>query len=431
MRRLPDCAGQGEATPLIIVGAGPAGLAAGMACLQSKMEFCIVDIGKPLGTRNHNDPADLGHGTGGAGLYSDGKFSFFPSGTQLWTLQPRRDLETSYRWLMAELRRVGVRMHDIPSAQRVEALKISTNKPIVEKSYPSIYATLPQRKALIQGMENALAGRIYSNTTVTQIAEHRLGCQLTLARPPDCNKTLTVKFLLLASGRFGPLLIHRSSSVPKTFRRLEVGIRIEQSRDDFFLAAHPQVDPKYIISDEQNGIEYRTFCCCRDGEIVAIEHDGISALSGRSDVVNTGRSNVGFHLRVLDEAVAVRLWPALSDRLRASPMPSRMAMADLLNAKAPEDTPVGQQLGPEVAQLIAVGLKRLIAHVGEGSLSDAIIHSPAVEGFFEYPAVDSRLRIPDTCIWAAGDVNGRFRGLVAALVSGYFAGLQIAQELRR
>jgi hypothetical protein len=39
---------------------------------------------------------NLTTGVGGCGLYSDGKFSFFPSATQLWQLRTRAALAASY-----------------------------------------------------------------------------------------------------------------------------------------------------------------------------------------------------------------------------------------------------------------------------------------------------------------------------------------------
>jgi len=70
----------------LIVGAGPAGL----ACAQSlRVTFpaaktIVIDSGKSVRHRDHENAVDIACGVGGAGLYSDGKFSFFPSGTDIW-----------------------------------------------------------------------------------------------------------------------------------------------------------------------------------------------------------------------------------------------------------------------------------------------------------------------------------------------------------
>ncbi|WP_456756604.1 hypothetical protein [Bradyrhizobium sp. USDA 4461] len=253
---------------------------------------------------------------------------------------------------------------------------------------------------------------------------------MSLSTSDDAEEALIARAVLLATGRFGPLLVQRTGFLPSRFRRFEIGVRIEQPTGQFFLADHPQVDPKFIFTSPRRDIEYRTFCCCRNGEIVAIEHEGILALSGRADGNMTGMSNVGFHLRILDEAMAQRCLNGLLDRLRSPSARVQMELSDFLCAKVAEDTPVGSQLGAGLAALMADGLRQLVARFGDAAFSHAVIHYPAVEGLGGYPMLSDNLRVPDTRIWAAGDVNGRFRGLVAALVSGYFSGLQIAREMR-
>ena len=47
-------------------------------------EFLIIEKGKSISNRDRNDKFDAVAGVGGAGLFSDGKFSFFPSGTNIW-----------------------------------------------------------------------------------------------------------------------------------------------------------------------------------------------------------------------------------------------------------------------------------------------------------------------------------------------------------
>ena len=63
---------------IAIVGAGPAGLAAAAALSQSKKSSVFIfDKGKNAEDRDHTRSEDLGIGIGGAGLFSDGKISFY------------------------------------------------------------------------------------------------------------------------------------------------------------------------------------------------------------------------------------------------------------------------------------------------------------------------------------------------------------------
>jgi len=95
------------------------------------------------------------------------------------------------------------------------------------------------------------------------------------------------------------------------FVRLEVGVRLEQPSGEFFLYRDATPGPKLIWRDLPNRREWRTFCCCRDGEIVPVLIESTISASGRADLPPTGRSSVGFHVRVYDEDQAAKTWTEL------------------------------------------------------------------------------------------------------------------------
>src|SRR5437764_10029484 len=91
---------------------------------------------------------------------------------------------------------------------------------------------------------------------------------------------------------------------------------------------------------------WRTFCCCRDGEVVRTEVRGVVSVSGRADGPTTGKSNVGFNLRVTDARLADSLWPngcwptGDDRRVASQPLngfldnPASSAIAEVLGAEA-------------------------------------------------------------------------------------------------
>src|SRR5581483_1512876 len=81
---------------VLIVGAGPAGLATADGLSGSRLSTLIIDSGKPLKQRDRYSAEDITQGVGGAGLFSDGKFSFFPSSTRLWQLPDHELLQVAY-----------------------------------------------------------------------------------------------------------------------------------------------------------------------------------------------------------------------------------------------------------------------------------------------------------------------------------------------
>ena len=82
---------------VLVVGGGPAGVAAALACRERGISCAVVERGADLRSRRRADPTDIASGVGGAGLFSDGKFSFYPSATEFWKLKPDGDLREAYR----------------------------------------------------------------------------------------------------------------------------------------------------------------------------------------------------------------------------------------------------------------------------------------------------------------------------------------------
>lgn len=59
-----------------VIGAGPAGLATIQALNNSGKKIALIDSGASIRNRNRLLHEEMTHGHGGAGLFSDGKFSF-------------------------------------------------------------------------------------------------------------------------------------------------------------------------------------------------------------------------------------------------------------------------------------------------------------------------------------------------------------------
>src|SRR4051812_13929822 len=98
----------------LIVGAGPAGLAAAAYLEDRGQNYLVVEQGLVGNDRKHYIPEHLGQGVGGAGLYSDGKFSFFPSASALWRLRDSDTLRESYRHIANLLADIGITAPPFP-----------------------------------------------------------------------------------------------------------------------------------------------------------------------------------------------------------------------------------------------------------------------------------------------------------------------------
>ena len=112
--------GRGYDADAIVVGGGPAGVAAALACQERGISFVVLEMGVDLRARRRADPTDIASGVGGAGLFSDGKFSFYPSATKLWELEPEGDLHDAYRRVCEIVGDHGVAAPPFPDHQTLD-----------------------------------------------------------------------------------------------------------------------------------------------------------------------------------------------------------------------------------------------------------------------------------------------------------------------
>jgi len=137
---------------LAILGAGPAGLAA--AAATRHLRSVVFEAGPRLTERSQDAALSSASGVGGAGLYSDGKFSFWPSASNLWKLNPRLLLNASSN-LSSLLQEAPF---DVPDSRQIPIGDPALNRTTKGfKHYPSYYLSPEHRHALIQ----ALANRAY------------------------------------------------------------------------------------------------------------------------------------------------------------------------------------------------------------------------------------------------------------------------------
>ncbi len=382
-----------------------------------------------MSDRDRQSPQDVSSGVGGAGLFSDGKFSFFPSATNLWKLEPRQVLVASYNWYRGLLRGLPwvELVRDLPDESATLGQR-SLDGEVLEKCYPSYYTTLAQRTALTSALVAPLVeGVVLTNADLDEInVGHRAISLISRDRLTGHVTELASQALVIATGRLGPLeLLRMFPTAPWKDGRLEVGVRLEQPSDQFILASHPSVDPK-LIATQPDGGAVRTFCCCREGEVITTYTRGIVSVSGRADVAPTGRSNVGIILR---PSISTRRGdPSLLDRVTDAGQHLICGAGDFLDHSSGGD--LAAVLGETIVTRLSNAIHQLCDVVSRDIDTDkAIVHGIAIEGIGNYPDLRRDLRWGALPIWIAGDATGQFRGLTAAFVSGFFVGQRAREHL--
>jgi hypothetical protein len=392
----------------VVVGAGPAGLSA--ATELSRHGSCLLlDRGPLADRRSRNDPQQILSGVGGAGLFSDGKHSFFPSATALWQLPERPLLMGAFDATAELLRTYGVEAprpsFDSNSAEVASGAWQA-------KLYPALYVSFESRLACIEALWSS-AGERWADSRLLDAG--RSGAELVLeVEREHAHVEVRTRHLVLATGRWSPRSVRawlEPLGVRFAFQRVEFGVRLEMRADDSLFAQLPGVDGKMRFVDPDGAIELRTFCTCRNGEVVLGEAEGLRAFSGRADGPSTGFSNVGLLLRVMDSSRGAKIARAF-ERAEPSSFPLERWPG-----------PLASIFGDDGERLLTQALERFRSQQ-LGSLSGARVHAPCIEGVGDYPLDDGSLKVAPG-IWVAGDLIGRFRGIVASMVSGRYAARSI------
>lgn len=409
-----------------IVGAGPAGLSVATALCAAGRSTVVFEKGRAVDARERRNPGDLVTGVGGAGLFSDGKFSFFPSATELWRLEPRARVETAYSQFTALLSDAASNPYSLPlfppEPSRVRTA--SAPRGITAKRYFSIKTDLEDRLRIVGRLQSELGRAIRTQASVEKIELGNGGLLSITYREGGVNKALICKALVLAGGRFSSISLPEIAPwIPLSYHRTEFGVRIETNAEEFFLEDSEVLDPKLLVNTGVPGVEWRTFCTCRNGEVLETDFDNLVSYSGRSDVDPTQFSNVGFNVRLMredlirrDAALAGEIVKLFDGKIGAF----KVGIGDFMSGSA-------SAYGGRMDQLLRSGLRALKIP----ARSRAIITGPCIEGVGYYPAIDRSLRVEGLPVWAAGDTAGNFRGLTAAFVSGTLCGLNVDGALDR
>lgn len=434
-----------------VIGAGPAGLAAACALRHRGIDVIVYESGKTLSKRQHDTAADIAVGVGGAGLFSDGKFSYYPSGTHVYRLAHRERLRKAYRWLSLQLQSFEIGVEPFPSD--VSQIGMIAGS-IREKKYPSHYASLEQRKELVTQLSQAVEGPIITNAKVHHIKKIPDGYLLGVTENNIGSvSTDPVSAIVLATGRFGGLALSEGricGTIPLKELRYEFGIRIECHHSVGFLNRSTLPDVKCLW--ELGTAQIRTFCTCRRGEVWNISYDTLSAISGRADGPPTEFSNFGVlarfegkklnagsqlwnHLRTHSLQTSLAIWEPIGSFLQDLPL----GMNENVNVSSrpwlPRDTfqrgEIRRWLGEQLSTIVEAAVRELLAWSPDLADRRTVCLFPAIEGTGFYPDTDENLRVRGHSIWCAGDVVGRFRGLVPALLSGYYAGLSVKENYLR
>ena len=428
-----------------IIGGGPSGLATAATLAENGIRSIVFDSGSWFSERRSEQAFDLAKGIGGAGLFSDGKFSYYPANSYIYHLPEIDRIKTSYIWLVSLLKSVGIDSEPFPDLSlnwpEISVLKRSGKKYITYKG------SLSQRVALLEKLTNNPLINFMIRTSIVNVKKQNDFYILRTAK----NSLHKFKHIVFATGKFGAINLNNTflgMTIPQRPLRYEFGLRIEVHKNNLFNTANNSRDFKKIWNI--HNISYRTFCTCTNGEVLAIPYEHGFAISGRSEGNETNYSNFGILARYIDGKFQLgeQIWNKLRNstffqtQIAWQPLNEFLGHSHISSNKERNLTsrrwlPKQSFLYGNIKELIPStlyndfvrGINPFITEFPEITSNSPICFFPCIEGVGYYPVVNKQLQIPDEKIWFAGDVVGRLRGLIAALLSGHYIGQNISKML--
>lgn len=400
----------------IIIGGGVSGLTAAYKLRLMGKRVVVLEHGKDIFYRKRSLPYDVANGVGGAGLYSDGKLSLYPSATKLWRLDDKA-LRNAYSEFKEFIWDFSVDIGDFPIIQD----QIDNFEGVRVKRYQSLQLSLEQRMGIIYRMAMVIGmDSLLTEVDISKIRKSDSRYEIDYSQKGQKNTFVTESIIIAGGKHCFPFVRNLMNGVviKNTFNKTEVGLRVECKNDLFDYFSDEQKDVK-LISHDDSGREMRTFCCCRDGVVLQSESYGFTGYNGSSgEQAATGKTNIGILVQTEGkDAIKLRNEIKKTGHLRGD-------SASLAEFMQGNHTLLGETVDEDIRIFIKEALPAL-------SDAEGKVFFPAIEKMGCYPCLTNTLQVENENIWVSGDATGLFRGILSAFVSGFLAANCLANLLRQ
>lgn len=389
---------------VIIVGAGPAGLLAAWCLEGTGINYAIIEKGNLYLERDKELPYDVSYGFGGAGLFSDGKFSYAPAASQLWSKLDINLLRFSYDKTRKLFSEIGIELKE----WNEDWAKTQENLTGNVKEYESIYLDEEKRKQLLAFLYDKLNSEIIFKKNVKEVQivedEYKVIC--------EDQSIYTTYNLIMATGKSSCSKLFTGGEIKWVYWN-EMGVRIEVDSNGFMPMQNKTLDYKYIEKIDDIA-EIRTFCSCKKGIVRKSLFENHITYNGEANDEPNAKSNIGIIIRTQD-----------MNSIYAKEMKACFDDAKETKCSISEYGSVFSIIGTETDQKIKSMIGKLIKKEYNGE-----VYGPEVEKYGYYPVLDERL----TCrpgLYFAGDATAIFRGLMAAFVSGSYVANCIIENRKK
>ncbi len=301
-----------------IIGAGPAGIFAGLEITKLRPEWKVVLIEKGQKIENRKCPLREGSpkcvnckrcgllcGWGGAGAFSDGKLTLTPDvGGHLVDYMSRQHAEELIDYSDKLYLDFGATKDvfgtDTKTFHELERQAVLAELKLVYS--PVRHLGTERSLDVLKAMQDYLDERItiLNNVTADSLI---VECEQVKGIKLSNGETVSAEYTIIAPGREGAdWLTHEFAQhkIGMVNNAVDVGVRVELPAPVFEPLTSKLYESKLIYNSPTFGDEVRTFCMNPNGEVVQENYNGIATVNGHS-YANFKTPNTNFALLVSEK----------------------------------------------------------------------------------------------------------------------------------
>lgn len=450
---------------VVIVGAGPAGLAAAYELSSiTDLSVSVVDKGKSIGEREcssieglcaDHDTCDVTHGSGGAGLFSDGKFCLDPNVggdiSKFYGYEEVVDFMNRFTD-MFDLDKSLVQA-ETPSGSHIKSLRNEFGKNgLGFKYYDVARLGLQERINSVKSLERYLENKGVEFCFDTEVSDFCVGDPF---KVETSRGEIYADHLVMAPGKVGSNWLHErceSLGIGSDNNPLYLGVRLELPRDVTKDLASITDNPK-ISMKFPNEDYIKTHCFSDKGKVVMADYDGLKLVDGNyleNSESDNAAVNIIMCVNLPENVVPYNFSKRFVEQVNSfgNGRPVIQRVGDLFEfneteSEALKDISVDPTLndckGGDLSNLYSVRfadrfsrfIKRVDEVVSGFGESEHPMYAPFCEWWMKKIHVDGRFETKVPGLYAIGDGAGMSQGIVAGGMQGIACGRGINEKETR
>jgi hypothetical protein len=442
---------------VIIVGAGPAGIFTALSLSKLGIgPVLLLEQGKDLAHREHDNPEDRLCGWGGAGAYSDGKLTLSTEvGGVLREFMGKKELQQ-----LLELTDSIYAEHGAPD--RIFGDYSPQLEELADQALLADLEFIPSRIRHM-GTENCLVVLDRFRQSLAERVETRTetGARELLVKDGRVRgvtlsdgRTVTGRFVVVAPGRSGAAWMKgqaESIGLKTRATSVDIGVRVELPAPVLKAVTDVTYESKLIYYSKTFDEKVRTFCMNPCGEVVTEENSGIVTVNGHS-YAEKKTDNTNFAILVssaftepFDDPIAYGRYIArlanllgggvivqrLGDLLAGRRSTKKRMGRCLTRPTLPEATPGDLSFVFPYRHLLSIiEMLRALEKVAPGVYSrHTLLYGVEVKFYSNRIHVSPEMESDVKDLFVIGDGAGITRGLLQASASGILAARAIGKRL--